>query len=323
MKRSHSIQHAISSYSRQALRCFLSVCLLAAASARADDYTGWQTSHPEWELVFHDDFNGTTLDTSKWNKIDYVSWNAPDWRRYQSRDDELVTVNGDGTVSLWGKFGDYTSQADQTGASDTYACGGIFTNQTFTFQYGYVEVRAQFNCKDGAWPAIWMMPTDGSDWPKNGEIDIMEHLNWEGVVFQTIHYKNASGDNVSQSTQKGSGSTAWFPTVEDKEAFHTYGVEWTEQGIKFFMDGKCTASFDTETSNPNWPFNKEDNPYYLMLDMQLGGSWVGEIGELGDGAVMNIDYVRVYSTPQVVPEAATATLSLMALAALALRRRRK
>lgn len=302
----------------------LSALLLTAADGKADDYTGWQSTHPEWELVFSDDFNGTTLDSTKWNKIDYVSWNAPDWRKYQSRDDELVTVNGDGTVSLWGKKGDYTSQADQTGAEDTYACGGIFTNQTFTFQYGYVEVRAQFNCKQGAWPAIWMMPTDGSNWPKMGEIDIMEHLNWNGAVYQTIHYNNASGSHVSNTTVNNNGkSSAYFTTEEDKAAFHTYGVEWTEDGITFFMDGRQTLSVTSQANNPNWPFNQPDNPYYLLLDMQLGGNWVGEIDDLGDGAVMNIDYVRVYSTPQAVPEPAGTTLSLLALASLLMRRRRK
>lgn len=300
------------------------VCPAISGVAQADDYTGWQTSHPEWELVFSDDFNGTELDTTKWNRIDYVSWNVSDWRKYQSTDKELVTVNGDGTVSLWGKYGDYTSQADQAGTNDTYACGGIFTDKTFTFQYGYVEVKAKFNCKQGAWPAIWMMPTDGSNWPKMGEIDIMEHLNYQGIVHQTIHYNDANGTKTSQSTTNDAGkSTAYFENEEDKLAFHTYGVEWTEDGVKFYMDGECTATFNTETLNPNWPFSKDDNPYYLLLDMQLGGSWVGEIGDLGDGAVMTIDYVRVYSTPQAVPEPATATLSLLALAALAARRRRR
>lgn len=308
------------------------VCPAISGVAQADDYTRWQTSHPEWELVFSDDFNGTELDTTKWNRIDYVSWNVSDWRKYQSRDDELVTVNGDGTVSLWGKYGDYTSQADQAGTNDTYACGGIFTDKTFTFQYGYVEVRAKFDCTAGAWPAIWMMPTDGSNWPKMGEIDIMEHLNYQGIVHQTIHYNDADGTRTSQSTTNADGdSTAYFDQDDpnDKLDFHTYGVEWTEDGVKFYMDGKNTATFNTEALNPNWPFSKDDNPYYLLLDMQYGGQWVEDA--LPDGSsldpnpnvAMTIDYVRVYSTPQAVPEPATATLSLLALAALAARRRRR
>lgn len=301
------------------LTLILAASLLSAPSVQADDYTGWQSKNPDWGLVFSDDFNGTTLDSSKWNKIDYVSWGVSDWRKYQSRDDELVTMNGDGTVSLWGKYGDYTSQSDQSGANDTYACGGIFTDKTFTFQYGYVEVRAKFDCAKGAWPAIWMMPTNGP-WPQTGEIDLMEHLNYEGIVHQTLHYNNASGGKATAGTVNASGgSTAYFTSQEDKADFHTYGVEWTPDALTFYMDGKATMVKTTEANNPNWPFNKDNNPYYLLLDMQLGGSWVGEIGDIGDGVAMTIDYVHVYSQ---VPEPGSAALSLCALALMATRRKR-
>ncbi len=294
---------------------------LTAASALADDYTGWQNTNPQWELVFSDDFNGTALDTAKWNRIDYVNWNVSDWRKYQSRDAELVTMNGDGTVSLWGKYGDFTSQADQTGANSTYACGGIFTDKTFTFQYGYVEVRAKFDCAQGAWPAIWMMPTAGP-WPQTGEIDILEHLNYEGIVHQTLHYNDANGNKTTSGTVNSNGtSTAYFTSEQDKAAFHTYGVEWTPDQVSFLMDGQKTLTVNADPNNPNWPFNMENNPYYLMLDMQLGGSWVGAIGDIGDGVAMTLDYVRVYSAPA-VPEPTSALLCLSGLAALSCRRRR-
>lgn len=302
------------------LHLTLAAALLAPA-ALADDYTGWQEKHPDWGLVFSDDFDGDTLDTTKWNRIDYVNWSSvSDWRKYQSRDEELVTMNGDGTVSLWGKYGDYTSQSDQSGANDTYACGGIFTEKTFTFQYGYVEVRAKFDCAPGVWPAIWMMPTNGP-WPQTGEIDIMEHLNYEGIVHQTLHYNAANGQKTTSGTVNANGgSTAYFDSVADKADFHTYGVEWTPEAVVFYMDGNPTLTTKADPNNPNWPFNMEDNPYYLLLDMQLGGGWVGEIGNIGDGVAMTVDYVHVYSY---IPEPATATLSLLALCGLATRRRRK
>lgn len=300
----------------------LSAIAVFSPEAIADDYTGWQSRYPEWKLVFSDDFNGSALDTSKWNRIDYVNWNVADWRKHQSRDAELVTVNGDGTVSLWGKYGNYTSQTNQAGGANTYACGGIFTDKTFTFQYGYVEVRAKFDCATGAWPAIWMMPTAGP-WPQTGEIDIMEHLNYQGIIYQTIHLNNSAGNHISTTTVKGNGtSSAYFTTQEDKAAFHTYGVEWTEQAVTFYMDGRATLTCNYDPNNPNWPFNKENNPYYLLLDMQLGGSWVGDIGDIGDGVAMTIDYVRVYSEAS-IPEPSNATLSLLALAGLSARRRRR
>lgn len=272
----------------------LSVWGMAQQPSFADDYTGWRKKHPNWELVFSDDFKGRKLNTRKWNKIQYVSGKVADWRRYQSRDSELVTVNGNSTVTLWGKYGDYTSQADPEGREDTFACGGIFTDETFAFQYGYVEVRVKFTCAQGAWPAIWMMPVDGSRWPAKGEIDILEHLNSENLVYQTIHYNNASGKRTSRAV---SPSAATFDSPRDRLAFHTYGVEWTPEGVTFYMDGKATGAFLTERDNPNWPFSMENNAFYLLLDMQLGGNWVGRIDRdsLGDGIGMTIDYVRVYA----------------------------
>ena len=274
-------------------------CVLCPAFCRADDYKGWRKKHPKWKLVFSDDFKGKRLNTKKWNRVRYEPGNRADWRRYQSSDDELVTVNGNSTVSLWGKFGPYTSQNDPEGTAEGYACGGIFTDQSFAFQYGYVEVRAKFDSAQGAWPAIWLMPTDGSSWPAKGEIDIMEHLNSDNTVYQTIHYKNASGGRTSKALRQGA---AVFDSARDREAFHTYGVEWTEEGVTFYMDGKVTGSCPTEENNPNWPFNMEDNPFYLLLDMQLGGSWVGRIDReaVGDGVAMTIDYVRVYADPRSV-----------------------
>lgn len=303
------------------IRPLLLGLLLSSALASADDYTGWQSSNPDWQLVFSDDFDGDTLDPAKWSRIDYVSWNVSDWRKYQSRDAELVTMNGDGTVSLWGKYGDFTSQADPNGSGSTYACGGIFTDKTFTFQYGYVEVRAKFDSAKGAWPAIWMMPTSGP-WPQTGEIDLMEHLNYEGIVHQTLHYNNANGTPTTSGTVRANGtSTAYFSSVEDKADFHTYGVEWTPEYVSLLMDGQKTLTVRADPDNPNWPFNRANNPYYLMLDMQLGGSWVGDIGDIGDGVAMTLDYVRVYSTPS-IPEPGTSLLFLTTLPLLILRRRR-
>lgn len=92
-------------------------------------------SPPDWELVFSDEFEVVTLDTTKWSKIDYVDWDVSDWRKFQSQDDGLVTMNGDGTVSLWCKYRDYTSLVDQQGPDDTFACGSIFTDKIFNFQH--------------------------------------------------------------------------------------------------------------------------------------------------------------------------------------------
>src|SRR3546814_19498058 len=65
----------------------------------------------------------------------------------------------------------------------------ISTKGKFAFRYGKLEVRAWFSGGQGSWPAIWLMPQEGvyGGWPQSGEIDVMEHLNRDTVVYQTLH----------------------------------------------------------------------------------------------------------------------------------------
>lgn len=252
-----------------------------------------------WELVFNDEFtalsfeNGTIDWNNKWNKIDYVNYGVADWRKYQSKDDALVTQgesSGTDYVTLKGSYGDYTSQSDQSGANNTFACGGIFTDKTFSFQYGYVEVRARFEHVAGCWPAIWLLPKSSSGWPQSGEIDIMEHINFESKVHQTLHFhnNNASG-NAQQTVQTN---------IDNPTGWHTYGMEWQETGITFYVDGSATGTVSASEFT-NWPFSKENHEFYLLIDQQIGGSWVGNTQDSTvlsqDSADFDIDYVRVYS----------------------------
>lgn len=275
-----------------------------------------------WSLVFYDDFNDNSLDTTKWSRIDYNSGSAPAWRKYQSQDEGLVefgTTDGNSTMTLWGKYGDYTTQNNQTASTMTYACGGVYTLKTFSFQYGYVEVRAKFDSCQGVWPAIWMLPVSGS-WPYSGEIDIMEHLNYESKVYQTLHYsKDGSGSDTS------SGVTASI----DASGWHTYGVSWSEDAIVFYVDGNETGRWTCawNESQGSWPFTSEENEFYLIIDQQIGGSWVEGSNGIdqstlaSSGAGFYIDYVRIFSS--VVPEPSTTSFFLLGLAALAMLRIRQ
>lgn len=259
-------------------------------------------------LLFNDDFD--TLSASQdgvgtqWNYIDYVSWDnvkANNWRTYQSNDPSLTEIRTEGDtsfVTLWGKKGDYhtentsTSNADKVVGKDVYACGGLFTDKTFTFQYGYVEARARFDSVQGCWPAIWMLPKSGANWPNNGEIDILEHVNDNTVAHQTLHF---FGNNGADAGVGVTGSIAG--SVND---WHTYGMEWSENAISFYVDGNKTGTI-TGDIYENWPFDRENNEFYLMIDQQIGGSWPGMPDESAAdtlssaGAALDIDYIRVYS----------------------------
>ena len=162
-----------------------------------------------WGLVFEDQFDGkssddSALNTRLWTRIPYESPNqVKNWRANQSIDKDLVSFedkDGNSTMRLWGKYGKHTNQNNQNNTEkDVYACGGVRSQGVFSFQYGYVEVRAKYENAKGVWPAIWMMPErvqtglDGGGWPRSGEIDIMEHLNYDGFFYQTLHRAAAMG----------------------------------------------------------------------------------------------------------------------------------
>ena len=131
---------------------------------------------PKWKLIWKDDFNKNgELDTTKWSKIPR---GTSDWDNYMSSRDDLYEVK-DGNLILRGIVNDDP-------ASDTarYLTGGVWTIGKFAVKYGKVEIRARLGEAQGSWPAFWMLAQDEKygRYPRNGEVDIMEHLNYDSVV---------------------------------------------------------------------------------------------------------------------------------------------
>lgn len=109
-----------------------------------------------------------------------------------SYDDRLYEVKV-GTLILHGvnNAGSYKYDLNGDGKleADTarFVTGGLYTKHKRTIEYGKVEVRAKLGQAQGAWPAIWMLPDRDIAWPNGGEIDIMEHLNFDPMAYQTVH----------------------------------------------------------------------------------------------------------------------------------------
>lgn len=165
----------------------------------------------------------------------------------------------------------------------------IRMNTKESWTYGYFEARLCMPSGKGTWPAFWMMLKDFKNWPLDGEIDIMEYVGYDpNVVHCTVHtekYNHAIGTQVGKSTT--------VPTAETE--FHVYAVEWTNDYIRGFVDGKQYFEFlnDKQNNVETWPFNK---PFYLKLNLAWGGNWGGAQGvdETKLPATYEIDYVRVY-----------------------------
>lgn len=254
---------------------------------------------PDWVLVFEDNFKGDKLNTKKWSVIPYEDGTAHiAWKRYQSQDAKLYRFTGK-SLQLRGEFGQHRSQNNPDAPQPTYACAGIWSRDTFSFRFGKVEVKARFDGVQGCWPAIWLMPTNGESWPKSGEIDLMEHLNDDNSVYQTVHFCNEGGGATSRTSHKSFDELK----LADSSAWHTYGMEWTPDGITFTIDGVTTAT--RTAAETRHTFGADSKPFHLIIDQQIGGGWVEGSGKKGIDkdtlsrrvAVLEVASVRVWSTP--------------------------
>lgn len=156
-----------------------------------------------------------------------------------------------------------------------------------TMKYGVLEIRARIPKGDWIWPAIWMMPKNDhyGQWPRSGEIDIMESRGNEGdvgvgTVTSTLHWGPSADQNRFMKTHGEKKTGSWF------NDYHTWRLEWTPDHIITFVDNQQILNVDPGSGgfwqyggfsggNP-WqgggklaPF---DQDFYLILNVAVGGT---------------------------------------------------
>ena len=232
---------------------------------------------PKWKLVWSDEFNGNKINPRYWSKIER---GTPDWKNTMSKDPSLFSVKN-GKLILRGKVNRNTKKDPSP-----FITGGISTQGKVSFCYGKIEIRAKLDCAQGAWPALWMLPEKGS-WPDAGEIDIMEHLNFDDFAYQTVHSRYTHSPKGGYPPKGTTGKIK-------RDDYNVYCVEWHPTKLVFRINGKETLTYPrvpAEVPAGQWPFDK---PFYLLVDMQLGGSWVGKVNPSQLPVEMHVDWVRLY-----------------------------
>lgn len=242
-----------------------------------------------WHLVWEDNFNGSRLDTSKWNVL----------MREHSKHNELqyyvpdeVYVE-DGILRLRSRIRNYGDMK--------YTSGRLDTKGKFAPVYGRFEIRGKLPVGQGIWPAYWLYPqnrnwqmeyimseavTNGressipEERPWYSEIDIMEFLGHEpGVLYGTLHYYSFDG-------QKKTSSGTWRSNEDYSKDFHVYALDWEPDSMRWYIDGKLIHK--TASGIPH-------TPHYLIINTAIGGTWPGN----PDSTTVfpqfhDIDYVRYY-----------------------------
>jgi beta-glucanase (GH16 family) len=179
-----------------------------------------------------------------------------------------------------------------------YTSARMKTQGLKDFKYGRIEARMKVPQGQGLWPAFWMLGSNiGSvGWPQCGEIDIMEHVNTDNLVYGTVHWDSNGHAQYGKSTAT---------TLSD---YHVYSVEWTPTYIKWLVDGVQYNIIDI--TNGTGSTEEFQRPFFILLNLAVGGDWPGQtVDESKLPATLYVDYVRVYQqVTTTTPTPTTATL---------------
>ncbi len=249
-----------------------------------------------WQLVWEDDFNGSSLNQSKWvhdigtgSQYGMWGWGNGELQYYQPQNTTLnngiakieVKEEPNGIIDSWS-------------ATSYFSSSKITTKGLFNFRYGKVEARIKTIDGQGFWPAFWMLPSNGS-WPCDGEIDIMEQWGNDYLTNSTSGAAHLGTCPYSQSTHFYETSSSYISSGSYADDFHTYSVIWKEDTITWYVDeielfSLNPSSYWSIPSQSAWPFNA--NEWYLMINLAI--TQAGPNSNTVFPNQMEIDYVRVY-----------------------------
>jgi beta-glucanase (GH16 family)/regulation of enolase protein 1 (concanavalin A-like superfamily) len=263
--------------------------ILAAALATLAPLPAAPPTAAGWNLAWNDEFEGSTLDTTKWRH-----W-LPGARRDAVNSPSSVAV-ADGALTI----STYTS-------GGTHYTGMISTQDTYPYTYGYIEARIDYDSSPGMWSAFWMQsPTMGnpigSPNSAGTEIDICEHrsinsagTNIDGLVVGNIHWDGYG------AAHRSTGYTS--PNLGLGTGYHIYGMEWTPTQQKFYINGVLRWTLNNNITNS--PVSQRSE--FIILSSEVdNGSWAGAVPAAGYGTLatsttkMKVDYVRVYRRAETV-----------------------
>lgn len=242
------------------------------------------SSESEPPYLWNDEFDGDAIDTEKWTfeiGTGASGWGNNEWQYYTDRSENAYIK--DGVLHIRAK--------KETFEGASYTSARMITKGKFSFTYGTVEARIALPVGKGIWPAFWMLGEniDQVSWPACGEIDIIEAVNDENIVYGTNHWQ-IEGQQADYGNNTGGFHGA--STVLDITEFHTYKFTWDEKLIVMYVDDFKYHEISIEdNAGGTEAFHK---PFFLLLNVAVAGNWPGfEVDDAQFPNEMLIDYIRV------------------------------
>ena len=280
----------------------------------------------DYKMTFHDEFDGTKLDTTKWG-YQYGCFDPAQRSQAQYTDSPDNVSVRDGYLNLTARYSPTKTKWDGTQIPRTCKHGSVTYDAPFTsgmittktkdgkVLYAapgtgfYAEARIKLPSARPSWSAFWGTGTKGA-YPANGEIDVFESKGYDPTHLMSNVHTPRIGEPTKTTQHQGmmKGDTA-----SSQSEFHTYGVRKTSDAIEFYFDGTCTHTVKMSDIKGDNPFLDKDNNLVLMLNQMVGGSYLAKQSNWSDktyvdatkyaddyknangaGATMYVDYVRVY-----------------------------
>jgi len=246
-----------------------------------------QKVNPDWKLVWSDEFDGSTIDTSKWNfEIDGKGGGNGEMEYYTDKPENAHIENGNLLITA------IKDGTDANGQKHKFTSARMTTKGKFSWKYGRFEARIKMPKGKGVWPAFWLMPEDAvyGGWASSGELDIVEVIGDKpNTDYGTIHYGDKWPHNVH------TGDKIILPSGDLSDDFHVYAVEWEEGVIRWYLDGnlyQTQTKWYTKAAPFPAPF---DQNFFIILNFAVGGAWPGKPSpDTVFPQSMEVDYVRVY-----------------------------
>lgn len=238
------------------------------------------TGAPRQRVLFDDEFNGTSVNTSNWT-VRNNSYLGYDYGYITSRPQNVNVANGALTI---------TAQPEKTtayGKTFPYTTGYLDTINHFSAQYGRWVMRAQLPQLEGMWPAFWLRSNSGG-----GEIDIMEAIGGMPRMAQQTLIQDTNSGKVKTVTVTN------MPATTTTAAWHTYGFSWSPTQMTWDIDGQIVKT--VRSTDVSWYRSTFNGPVNIRLNLQVGGSMPAYFHHDLKAAPTAaskfvIDYIRVYS----------------------------
>ena len=253
-------------------------------SSSSSETTSSNSAEPAAQYLWHDEFDGETIDTSKWTfeiGTGASGWGNNEWEYYTDRKENAYVK--DGVLHIRAQKEDYEGQK--------YTSARMLTKGKFAFKYGTVEARIALPTGKGIWPAFWMLGEnfDTVGWPACGEIDIIEAVNSENKIYGTNHWANGA----EYATYGNNTGNYRDQKIElNITQFHTYKFTWDEKYIRMFVDDFMYHEILIENNEGDTEeFHK---PFFFLLNVAVAGNWPGfEVDDSQFPNEMLVDYIRV------------------------------